>query len=176
MLFQKFSILFLSLLFINVSNSSKKLEEKINNEIKSVFQLETFQKENIEVSEKLKISLQKDFVMSNFKKIKKGDSNLGFYYVGKAFGKVDYFDFIVIFDNNLIVEKIKILIYREDHGGEIRSKRWLKQFIGKTIFKELNYPKDIVGISGATLSVKSMTRAVNNVLKSVGILHKNEII
>jgi len=176
MLFQKFSILFLSLLFINVSNSSKKLEEKINNEIKSVFQLETFQKENIEVSEKLKISLQKDFVISNFKKIKKGDSNLGFYYVGKAFGKVDYFDFIVIFDNNLIVEKIKILIYREDHGGEIRSKRWLKQFIGKTIFKELNYPKDIVGISGATLSVKSMTRAVNNVLKSVGILHKNEII
>jgi len=176
MLFKKFSILFLSLLFINVSNSSKKLEEKINNEIKSVFQLETFQKENIEVSEKLKISLQKDFVISNFKKIKKGDSNLGFYYVGKAFGKVDYFDFIVIFDNNLIVEKIKILIYREDHGGEIRSKRWLKQFIGKTIFKELNYPKDIVGISGATLSVKSMTRAVNNVLKSVGILHKNEII
>ena len=176
MLFKKFSILFLSLLFINVSNSSKKLEEKINNEIKSVFQLETFQKENIEVSEKLKISLQKDFVISNFKKIKKGDSNLGFYYVGKAFGKVDYFDFIVIFDNNLIVEKIKILIYREDHGGEIRSKRWLKQFIGKTIFKELNYPKDIVGISGATLSVKSMTRAVNNVLKSVGVLHKNEII
>lgn len=176
MLFQKFSILFLSLLFINVSNSSKKLEEKINNEIKSVFQLETFQKENIEVSEKLKISLKKDFVISNFKKIKKGDSNIGFYYVGKAFGKVDYFDFIVIFDNNLIVEKIKILIYREDHGGEIRSKRWLKQFIGKTIFKELNYPKDIVGISGATLSVKSMTRAVNNVLKSVGVLHKNEII
>ena len=176
MLFQKSSILFLSLLLINVSISSKKLEEKINNEIKKNFQLETFQKENIEVSEELKISLKKDFVISNFIKIKKGDSNLGFYYVGKAFGKLDYFDFIIIFDNNLIVEKIKILTYREDHGGEIRSKRWLKQFKGKTVFKELNYPKDIVGISGATLSVKSMTRAVNNVLKSVGVLHKNEII
>lgn len=176
MLFQKISIFFLSLLFITVSTSAKKIEKIIDDEIKSVFKLETFQKENIEVSEELKISLPKDFVISNFKKITNGDSNVGFYYVGKAFGKVDYFDFIVIFDNELIVEKIKILTYREDHGGEIRSKRWLKQFKGKSTTDELKYPKNVVGISGATLSVKSMTYAVNNVLKSVGVLYKNKII
>jgi hypothetical protein len=176
MIFQKTTILVFTFLLVNTFIPSNNLDKLINNEIKSVFQLESFQKENIEISEELKKALSKDFIVSNFKKIKKGDTNLGFYYVGKAFGKVDYFDFIIIFDNELIVEKIKILIYREDHGGEIRSKRWLKQFIGKTTNTELIYPSNVVGISGATLSVKSMTNAVNNVLKSIGILQKNNII
>lgn len=176
MIIQKFTVVFLAFLLFNNIPSSKKIDKLINEEIKNVFQLEIFQKENIEVSEELKSMLPKNFDVSNFNKVRNGDANIGFYYVGKAFGKVDYFDFIVIFDNDLIVEKIKILVYREDHGGEIRSKRWLKQFIGKTFENELIYSKNVVGISGATLSVKSMTFAINNVLKSVGVLHENKII
>ena len=68
------------------------------------------------------------------------------------------------------------MVYREDHGGEVGSKRWLKQFTGATTSKTLIYQEDIVGISGATISVKSMTNEVNKLLKTVNILHtKNQL-
>ena len=70
----------------------------------------------------------------------------------------------------MVVAKIKILIYREDHGGEIGSKRWLKQFNGTTIGTNLKYQKDIAAISGATISAKAMTNEVNKVLKTIYIL------
>ena len=69
---------------------------------------------------------------------------------------------------------MKILVYREDHGGEIGSKRWLKQFIGKTLTHNLKYQKDIAAISGATISARSMTFEVNKLLKAINILHKNQ--
>ena len=70
-------------------------------------------------------------------------------------------------------EKSKILIYREDHGRQVGSQRWLKQFIGRKSGEKLVYGKDIDGISGATVSAKSMTLAVNNVLESLQILKNN---
>ena len=176
MIFQKSTIFIFFIVLMNTVSSTKKIDKLIDAEIKKVFQNEEFQKVSIEVPNSIEVTLPKDFVSSNFKRIKSKEVNLGYYYYVNAFGKIDYFDFIVIFDNDLMVEKVKILIYREDHGAEIRSKRWLKQFIGKTVEKEVIYSKNIVGISGATLSVKSMTRAVNTALKSINILHKNEVI
>jgi len=34
---------------------------------------------------------------------------------------------------------VKVLVYREDHGGEVASKRWLKQFSGKSKTDNLLY-------------------------------------
>ena len=101
---------------------------------------------------------------------------MGYAYVGKAPSKTDEFDYIVLFDQNLIVVKTKVLAYREDYGGEIGSKRWLKQFIGSS--KESNYRlhDNIVAIAGATISVNSMTNAMNRVLKSIGELQELNIL
>ncbi len=63
------------------------------------------------------------------------------------------------------------MIYREDHGAEVGSKRWLKQFIGKSGDNNLKYQKDIVAISGATISAKSMTNEVNKLLKTIHIFN-----
>ena len=61
-------------------------------------------------------------------------------------------------------------------GGEIGSKRWLKQFIGINMDESLEFQKDIVGISGATISAKSMTFEINKVLKTVNLLAvKNQL-
>ena len=76
-------------------------------------------------------------------------------------------------DGNWKIAKSKVLVYREDYGGEIGSKRWLKQFIGKTENDSLKYGDDIVAISGATISVRSMTTAINNLLASIKILRQN---
>ena len=68
------------------------------------------------------------------------------------------------------------MVYREDYGGEIGSKRWLKQFIGKTQNDELRYGDNIAAISGATISVQVMTKAMNDLLKSIKTLHSKNIL
>jgi Na+-translocating ferredoxin:NAD+ oxidoreductase RnfG subunit len=96
--------------------------------------------------------------------------------VSKAPSKTDNFDYLVLLDPELIVLKTKVLVYREDYGGEIGSKRWLKQFIGKTQDDNLRYGDNIVAISGATISVKSFTEAINNLLQSLKMLHSKHIL
>ena len=82
----------------------------------------------------------------------------------------------MILDNELIIKASKILAYREDYGGEIGSKRWLRQLIGKTSDDELIYGDNIAAISGATISVRSMTNAINNLLLSIKSLQEKEIL
>lgn len=155
---------------------SKKIEALINKEIRTAFNIESYSKTNFVVSEEINKTLPIKITEDNFFKILNEEKLIGYYYIGQAYGKADYFDFIVIFDTDLIVAKVSVLVYREDHGGEVGSKRWLKQFTGSTTNKTLIYQEDIVGISGATISVKSMTNEVNKLLKTVNILHtKNQL-
>lgn len=83
-------------------------------------------------------------------------------YIGYSPSKFDDFDFMVLLDCNNKVKLVSVLIYRENYGGEIGSKRWLKQFIGMT------EPKNYVdAISGATISVNSMKYSINKLIKSL---------
>ena len=83
-------------------------------------------------------------------------------YIGYSPSKFDDFDYMVLFDSNNKVKLVRVLIYRENYGGEIGSKRWLKQFIGMT------EPKSYVdAISGATISVNSMKYSINKLIKSL---------
>ncbi len=168
-----FLILVLGVVFSGF-NISDRIDKLIAKEIKSVFEIDNFSKEGIVVSDEINKSLPLIINDENFFKIYKQNALLGYYYLGKAFGKADYFDFIVIFDKDLIISKIKVLVYREGHGGEIASKRWLKQFNGKTSHQDLIYQKDIAAISGATISAKSMCKEVNKILKTLRILTSKE--
>lgn len=155
---------------------SKRIEALIAKEIKSIFSIETFQKKNISLSNDISEKLPLKITDTNFYKIYNNQKLLGYYYFGQAFGKADYFDFIVVFDKNLIVSKVKVLVYREDHGGEVGSKRWLNQFSGKSKADNLIYQKDIAAISGATISAKSMTNEINKLLKTIQILHQKQVL
>lgn len=153
---------------------SKRIDALIKKEITSVFQIDSYTQEIVKVSDSINETLPIKITDSNFFKIIHNEQLIGHYYFGQGYGKADYFDFIVIFDTNFIVSKVKVLAYREDHGGEIGSKRWLKQFIGATKENNLKYQEDIVGISGATISVKSMTNEINKLLKTISILAEKE--
>ncbi|MEN8247857.1 MAG: FMN-binding protein [Bacteroidota bacterium] len=85
---------------------------------------------------------------------------LAYVWFDEAPGKIDNFNYMVIFDSTGKIEKVSILVYRENYGGEISSKRFLKQFIGKENGEDMEYPSDIDGISGATISVQSITMAL----------------
>lgn len=144
--------------------------KKINKEVLNVFEIEAFEREAVPIDSAVLNEMDASFDADNFIKIIKDEQHLGYFYFGKAPSKADEFDYVIILDDQLIIKKIKILAYREDIGGEISSKRWLRQFNGFTKADELKYGKDIKGISGATISAKAMTKAVNDLLKNLSKL------
>jgi len=154
----------------------KQIKKKVDKEIVEVFQINDFQFHAKLIDSKIAISLPATFGPDNFFEIKQSDTLIGYAYISKAPSKTDQFDYLILLDNNLTILKAKVLVYREDYGGEIGSKRWLKQFIGKTQNDELKYQYNVVAISGATISVRSMTTAVNDLLQSLKILHSKHIL
>ena len=106
-------------------------------------------------------------VVGNLYKIFDSVQLLGFAFIGTAPSKTDTFEYLVVFDKSFIIKKVNVLVYREDYGGEIGSNRWLKQFVGMARSSELTVGKNIAAISGATISVYSMTNAVNQLLNEM---------
>jgi len=56
------------------------------------------------------------------------------------------------------IEDVRILIYRESHGGEVRHNFFTKQFDGSTLDSDMRLTNTVNGISGATLSVGAIKR------------------
>ena len=83
-------------------------------------------------------------------------------YIGFSPSRFENFDFMVLLDKTNKVKLVRVLVYRENYGGEIGSKRWLKQFIGMTESKHF-----VDAISGATISVNSMKYSVNKLINSL---------
>jgi Na+-translocating ferredoxin:NAD+ oxidoreductase RnfG subunit len=161
----------LGLLFILASfGLPRNINKKVNKEISSVFEITDFSIEMITISDAINATLPTKINKDNLFKIVNNNQLIGYFYLGKAPSKTDEFDYLVVFDQDLNVVKTKVLIYREDYGNEIGSKRWLKQFIGKTSADSLIYGQDIDAISGATISANSMTYAMSNLLKTITIL------
>ena len=171
--------IYLIILILGTFNSSflvpEKVEKKANKVIIKHYDVKDFEKEIITISEEFNSMLSLEFGNENFFKIHSQELFLGYGYIGNAKAKSTTFDFLVIFDKDLIIEKMKVLIYREEYGGEISSKRWLRQFNGiSSSSPELIYNKDIIPISGATISVRSMTIAINDLIKSIRTLQQLE--
>jgi len=154
----------------------KNIQKKVDKEIKETFGVETFGFESVDIPQEHTKNLPSKFGADHFFKIETNKGLLGYAYVSKAPSKTDDFDYLVLLDKDLIVLKTKVLVYREDYGGEIGSKRWLRQFEGKTQNDHLEIGDNIVAISGATISVRSMTSAINDLLKSLKMLHSKNIL
>jgi len=128
----------------------KNIQKKVENEIMDTFEIESFQLNSKIIETHVANSLPSKFENDNFFTINNSETLLGYAYISKAPSKTDQFDYLLLLDNNLTIVKAKVLIYREEYGGEIGSKRWLKQFIGKTQNDDLKYGENIIAISGAT--------------------------
>ncbi len=154
----------------------KNIQKKVNKEIVKTYGVEIFNFTEVAIASNIAKDLPSKFEANNFFKIEANNLLLGYAYLSKAPSKTAQFDYLVLLDKDLIVLKSKVLIYREEYGGEIGSKRWLKQFIGKKAGDELKHGDNIIAISGATISVRSMTNAMNDFLKSLKILQSKNIL
>ncbi len=109
---------------------------------------------------------------NNFYKITKNNNIVAYMCLSEANSKIMTFDYMLVFSPELSILKIKMLAYREEYGGEIGSKRWLTQFIGKKDPEQLKFGHDIQGISGATISARNMTNDVQKVMNQIIELKK----
>jgi len=147
----------------------KKLEKKVRKQINNTFNITDYTLKNVIISTK---TITKVITNTNFYTINK-DKLIGYAILDKANSKITNFDYLVLLNTKLEIVNIKILIYRESHGGEISSKRWLRQFFGLGINNHAKLQDNIDGISGATISVRSMTTEIDLILKDLKLLVKN---
>lgn len=167
---KKYKLVILVFLLLGSLNSYSQISKKADREIKKVFSIDKY-----ELSKAVDQKIE-DFLSKRLLKISNDCNKIGYAYLGTAPSQTKYFDYLVLFDQNLVIKSIKILVYREDYGGEIGSKNWLSQFLGKTIVDRFIYRKNIAAISGATISVNSITEAVNDILSYLTQLKNQGII
>ena len=137
---------------------SDRVEKKSNAVLKKTFKEVVIDKSPLKVASTNKD--EKWYSISD----KTSKQSKGYMLTTSAIGRFDKFDFMVLFNPNKSINKVRVLIYREQHGGEIASKRWLKQFEGKTIKNTKTLNKEVDGISGATLSCNAITKEIKNSL------------
>ena len=76
----------------------------------------------------------------------------------------EQFYFFTAFDKDKNIKKVRVLEYTSDHGYQIANKGWLKQFEKGRSF---SVGENIDAISGATISVKSITAGFNEQLRII---------
>lgn len=172
------AVLFLTGVTLSFSASEiyPKLQKKIDAAITLTYDVEHSVLEEIVIPADLNSKTPATLSVNNLFKIHNDAQLIGYLYLGEAPSMKRKFDYIVMFNTDLTIKKSKVLIYREQHGKQIGSQRWLKQFIGLSVADTPIYGEDIDAISGATISASSMTKAVANVLSSVRLLKEKQVL
>ena len=73
--------------------------------------------------------------------------------------------------DNDAVERVRVLVYRESRGWEVKNPAFTAQFTGARLTPAQGLDRTIDGISGATLSVRALSRLARLAL----LLHRQVI-
>lgn len=177
------TFIFLPSFFVPLSAD---MEQKIRRQITKLYDVDEFEVEQFALDD----SLEQQLDNGMFQGIYGDHLLLGVIYMGKvntcaiggcvAVNQFDpmpdldseYFDYIIYFDTEATIKKVKIIDYNATYGYEVCSKSWLKQFIGYYGNKSLSVGKNVDGISGATISAQAIvtdiayqTELVKNILE-----------
>jgi hypothetical protein len=93
-----------------------------------------------------------------------GDKVDGYAMVHNTIGKHKHMTYMVGVDTSGACTDVELLVFREARGSEVRRKRFNAQYEGKTVSDPIRINKDILNISGATMSVRSISAGVKRVL------------
>ena len=103
---------------------------------------------------------------------RQNEATVGYAVVVDEIGKVNPFTLMVTATPDFKVRDVAVMVYRETRGGEITQKRFLAQYKGKGSKDPLLLNRDIVGITGATLSVQGANRAVHKALAVLELVYR----
>jgi hypothetical protein len=88
----------------------------------------------------------------------------GYAMVHNTIGKHKHMTYMVGVDTRGACTDVELLVFREARGSDVGRKRFNAQYEGKTVFDPIRINKDIINISGATMSVRSISAGVKRVL------------
>ncbi|HEY5627857.1 MAG TPA: FMN-binding protein [Nitrospira sp.] len=88
----------------------------------------------------------------------------GYAMVHNTIGKHKHMTYMVGVDDRGTCTAVELLVFREAKGSEVGKKRFNVQYEGKTVHDPIRINKDIINISGATMSVRSISAGVKRVL------------
>ena len=78
-------------------------------------------------------------------------------------GKSMPITFFVLLDVEGNIISTNIIKYREPYGGAVSNENWNEQFTGKNSNSDFTVGKSVNGISGATISVNSVTKGIRKI-------------
>lgn len=93
-----------------------------------------------------------------------GDKVDGYAMIHNTIGKYKPMTYMVGVDARGHCLNVELLVFRDARGSEVRTKRFNVQYNGKTVSDPIRINSDIINISGATMSVRSMNAGVKRVL------------
>ncbi|NOS82329.1 MAG: FMN-binding protein [Nitrospira sp.] len=88
----------------------------------------------------------------------------GYAMIHNTIGKHKHMTYMVGVDATGACSDVELLVYREARGSDVGKKRFNAQYEGKTVSDPIRIHKDIINISGATMSVRSISAGVKRVL------------
>jgi Na+-translocating ferredoxin:NAD+ oxidoreductase RnfG subunit len=89
-------------------------------------------------------------------------------------GKSEPITFMVGMSPEGRVTEVVIMVFRENRGWEVKEKRFLNQFHGKTLHNAIRVDEDIISYTGATLSSKAVARGVKRALLLLDAFYPGE--
>ncbi|MDP6935885.1 MAG: FMN-binding protein [Candidatus Marinimicrobia bacterium] len=118
-----------------------KLKSQIQNKVKQVFHRENLY----------------------YWKITREDSTIAYAFLDNVIGKSMPITFLVLLNQEGNIMASQVVKYREAYGSEVGNKKWLSQFLALSKTSDFVVGKNIDGISGATISVNSLTRGIQKI-------------
>jgi len=94
----------------------------------------------------------------------KDGQDLGYAVITEELGRFKPITFIVKMSAERRVDMVLVMVYRESRGDGVKRQRFLKQFRDKDTSDHLRLNRDIVGVSGATMSSRALAMSVKKVL------------
>lgn len=102
------------------------------------------------------------------------DQSLGYALILDEVGKHYPITMMIKVMNNLTVDTVQVMVYRERIGRQVKRRRFLKQFFGKTSDDPIRVDHDIDGISGATMSSWAVATAVKKALLITSLIGESK--
>ena len=97
-------------------------------------------------------------------KISQNDTTIAYAFLDNVKGKSMPITFMVILNKEGTIKNTNVIKYREPYGGEVGNNRWLEQFNEKNEKSNYNVGKTIDGITGATISVNSLSKGIKKIV------------
>ena len=137
---------------MKMTNERIELDSKFQGQLKAVFDEYIILKDDVAAG--VKDILKDTYHLPAIKYYKNGNK-VGF--ILEAIGKHEFITTGYVVENNKILDA-KVLVYRENYGGEVAYDFFLNQIRGNSLKSKDKLTNRLANISGATMSVNSMRK------------------